>query len=106
MMKKNTINISETTEERFGMYFSIYRISGVEILPSKSSRTYIIYSVCAFACSEMGTAAMILYILQHVDDLENCMTGIQAVVATTCSLWIRQFIRYCKSGKSKSLSAR
>jgi hypothetical protein len=46
---------------------------------------------------------MILDILQHTDDLQYCMDGVQAVGAMITALWIRQFFRYCRTNTSKSL---
>jgi chromate transport protein ChrA len=104
MTRNNNFNISEKTEERFGMYFSIYRFAGVEILPHRHSKLHMIYALCVFVCTYATIVAMILDVLQHTDDLQYCMDGIQSLGASTNALWIYQFLRYCRSNISKSLS--
>jgi hypothetical protein len=92
-MKKNNINISEKTQDRFGMYFSIYRIAGIGILNYTYPKIYRLYAICAFVSSYATVAAMILDILQHTHDLQYCMSSIQAVAAVITSLWVHQFLR-------------
>jgi hypothetical protein len=104
IMNNKNFNLSEKTEQRFGTYFSIYRIAGVAILPPTHPRIYMIYALCVSICAYTTLLAMLLDILQHTDDLQYCMSGIQAVTAIISSLWIRQFIRYCRSSTSKSLT--
>jgi hypothetical protein len=104
IMNNNNFNLSEKTLQRFGTYFSIYRIAGIGITPHKHPRIYMIYGTCSFLCAYTTILAMLLDVLQHTDDLQYCMSSIQAVAAIISSLWIRQFIRYCRSSTSKSLS--
>lgn len=104
MEKHNNFNKSEKTEERFGMYFLIFRISGISILPHTYPNIYMLYAVCFSLCAHTNVLAMILDVLQHTDDLQYCMDGIQAVGAIITALWIRLFIRYCRTNISKSLS--
>jgi hypothetical protein len=104
MEKHNNFNKSEKTEERFGMYFLIFRISGISILPHTYPKIYSLYATCFFLCAHINVLAMILDILQHTDDLPYCMDGVQTVGAIITALWIRQFIRYCRTNTSKSVS--
>jgi hypothetical protein len=104
MTKNNNFNISEKTEERFGMCISIYRIAGVEILPHRYSKLYAIYALCASVCTYATLVAEILDVLQHTDDLQYFMDGIQTVGGAITAFWIYQFLRYCRSNISKSLS--
>jgi hypothetical protein len=103
MTKNNNFNISEKTEERFGMYLSIFRIAGVGISPHKHSKFYVIYALCAFVCTYATAVAMFLDVLQHTDDLQYFMNGIQTMCAGITVLWIYQFLRYCRSNITKSL---
>lgn len=104
METDNNSNKSEKTEERFGTYFLIFRISGISILPHTYPNIYMLYGTCFGLCAHINVLAMILDVLQHTDDLQYCMDGVQAIAAMITALWIRLFIRYCRTNISKSLS--
>jgi hypothetical protein len=103
MEKDNKFNKSEKTEERFGMYFLLFRISGISILPHTYPNVYMLYATCLFLCAHISVLAVILDILQHTDDLQYCMGGVRALCAMITALWIYHFIRYCRTNTSKTL---
>jgi hypothetical protein len=103
MEKHNKFNKIEKTQERFGMYFLIFRISGINILPHTYPKIYMLYAICFFLCAHINVLAIILDVLQHTDDLQYCMGGVRALCAMITALWIHQFIRYCRTSTSNSI---
>jgi hypothetical protein len=97
MMKGNNLNLSDKTEQRFGTYFSLYRMAGIRILPRKYHTIYMIYATFAFVCVYVSVVAMILHVLHNRDNLQYFVDGIQTAGAGVTSTWTYQFIRYCRS---------
>jgi chromate transport protein ChrA len=104
MEKHSNFNISGKTEERFGMYFLLFRISGVSFMPHNYPNIYMLYAMYIVLSAHVTVLAIILDVLQHTDDLQYCMSGIQMICAITLVIWIHLFIRYGRTNISKFLS--